>query len=180
MGHPTKSEGFCGDPERWLRWRVRFSPVRIGRLAVGVVLHRAPGKRENEPGWYRRRMWIEEMLRDLKGQGFGLDRHRWRRVERLRGWLWLLALGMVLLVLLGATLRGERWGHPTKSKDFVGTPTGVVAYPKRQSLFRLAQLVLAQGPPPWPVVAVQVLDEILSVFPLREKGAQLRQGGGKG
>ncbi|BAW01683.1 transposase [Thermus thermophilus] len=85
-------------------------------------------------GW---RMWIEEGFRDLKGQGFGLDRHRLRTGASLRGWLWLLALGMALLVLLGARLQGREW-----------LPR-LLAHPERQSLFRLGRIALAQGPLPW-------------------------------
>ncbi len=40
------------------------------------------------------------------------------------------------MVLLGAALRGREWWPK------------VVAHPERQSLFRLARLLLAQGPPP--------------------------------
>lgn len=95
------------------------------------------------------RMWIEEGFRDLKGGGFGLHRHRLRTEASLRGWLWLLALGMALLVLLGAVLRGREW------------LVGVLAYPERQSLFRLARIALAQGPPLWQAQVVAELGRML-------------------
>jgi len=101
---------------------------------------------------------MEEGFRDLKGGGFGLNRHRLRTGASLRGWLWLLVLGMVLLVLLGAVLRGRDW------------LVDVVAYPERQSLpaarrreriFRLARIALAQGPPPWREQVVAELGRLL-------------------
>ena len=94
-------------------------------------------------------MWIEEGFRDLKGGGFGLDRHRLRTGASLRGWLWLLVLGMVLLVLLGSMLRG---------KDRMAD---VVACPERQSLFRLARMALSQGPPSWQGQVVAELGRLL-------------------
>ncbi|BAW02583.1 transposase [Thermus thermophilus] len=94
-------------------------------------------------------MWIEEGFRDLKGQGFGLDRHRLRTGASLRGWLWLLALGMALLVLLGARLQGREW-----------LPR-LLAHPERQSLFRLGRIALAQGPPPWREAVVEELVRLL-------------------
>ena len=97
-------------------------------------------------GW---RMWIEEGFRDLKGQGFGLDRHRLRTGASLRGWLWLLALGMALLILLGARLQGREW-----------LPR-LLAHPERQSLFRLGRIALAQGPPPWREAVVEELIRLL-------------------
>ncbi|MGC8904092.1 MAG: IS4-like element ISTth2 family transposase, partial [Thermus sp.] len=120
---------------------------------VEVTLLVYPGGREpwylaysgplgGEPpyGW---RMWVGQRsylaggFRDLKGQGFGLDRHRLRTGASLKGWLWLLVLGMALLVLLGTRLRGREW-----------LPQ-LLAHPERQSLFRLGRIALAQGPPPW-------------------------------
>ncbi len=92
---------------------------------------------------------LREGFRDLKGQGFGLDRHRLRTGASLKGWLWLLALGMVLLVLLGARLRGREW-----------LPQ-LLAYPERQSLFRLGRIALAQGPPPWREAVVAELVRVL-------------------
>lgn len=94
-------------------------------------------------------MWIEEGFRDLKGQGFGLDRHRLRTGASLRGWLWLLALGMALLILLGARLQGREW-----------LPR-LLAHPERQSLFRLGRIALAQGPPPWREAVVEELIRLL-------------------
>ncbi len=138
---------------------------------VTVELFLAQGKREPwylafwtpldsdwAPGGYRLRMWIEEGFRDLKGQGFGLDRHRLRTAKSPRGWLWLLALGMVLLILFGTLLWGRAW-----------LPR-VVAHLERQSLFRLARIVLAQGSPPLRKVALRVLRSLLE---------QLAKGGGK-
>jgi len=61
----------------------------------------------------------------------------------------LLVLGMVLLVLLGAVLRGRDW------------LVDVVAYPERQSLFRLARIALAQGPPLWQAQVVAELGRLL-------------------
>lgn len=104
---------------------------------MGLLL--AQGKREP---WYL-------AFRDLKGRGFGLDRHGLRTEGSLRGWLWLLFLGMALLVLLGAALRGREWWPK------------VVAHPERQSLFRLARLLLAQGPPSLQGVAVRTLTGLL-------------------
>ena len=104
---------------------------------MGLFL--AQGKREP---WYL-------AFRDLKGRGFGLDRHGLRTEGSLRGWLWLLFLGMVLLVLLGAALRGGEWWPK------------VVAHPERQSLFRLARLLLTQGPPSLRSVAVRTLTGLL-------------------
>ncbi len=138
------------------RQRVRL----FGRGGGEVGLFLAQGKREPwylafwapgdwEPSGYRLRVWIEEAFRDLKGRGFGLDRHGLRTEGSLRGWLWLLFLGMVLLVLLGAALRGREWWPK------------VVAHPERQSLFRLARLLLAQGPPSLRSVAVRTLTGLL-------------------
>ncbi len=123
--------GAPAGPSLWAgrRWGSSW-PREAGALVSGLW---ALGT--GSPG-YRLRVWIEEAFRDLKGRGFGLDRHGLRTEGSLRGWLWLLFLGMVLLVLLGAALRGREWWPK------------VVAHPERQSLFRLARLLLAQGPPP--------------------------------
>ena len=132
----------------------------VGKLVeVEVTLLVYPGGREpwylaysgpfgGKPpyGW---RMWIEEGFRGLKGQGFGLDRHRLRTGASLRGWLWLLALGMALLILLGARLQGREW-----------LPR-LLAHPERQSLFRLGRIALAQGPPPWREAVVEELIRLL-------------------
>ncbi len=157
------------EPESPERRRVRlqgsFADLGHGGEGVEVTLLVYPGGREpwylaysgplgGEPpyGW---RMWIGqrsdlvEGFRDLKGQGFGLDRHRLRTGASLRGWLWLLALGMVLLVLLGARLRGREW-----------LPQ-LLAHPERQSLFRLGRIALAQGPPPWREAVVAELVGVL-------------------
>ena len=141
-------------------WRGRVDLSGHAGDTVEVELFLAQGKREPwylafwspldwEPGGYRLRMWIEEGFRDLKGAGFGLHRHRLRSGASLRGWLWLLGLGMVLLVLLGEVLRGRGW------------LVDVVAYPERQSLFRIARLALAQGPPHWQREAVAELGRLL-------------------
>ena len=105
---PTTTRG-GGNPGIW-----PSLGLRAGRLPMGGGC-----------GW--RFIWgrgpKEEGFRDLKGQGFGLDRHRLRTGASLSGWLWLLALGVVLLLLLGAGLRGKEW------------LTHLLTHPERQSLF---------------------------------------------
>ncbi|WP_423247975.1 transposase [Thermus hydrothermalis] len=107
----------------------RIRPFGHDGRGVEVGLFLAQGKREPgypafwapegwEPGGYRLRMGIEEAFRDLKGRGFGLDRHGLRTEGSLRGWLWLLFLGMVVLVLLGAALRGRGWWRILRGRAF--------------------------------------------------------------
>lgn len=88
-----------------------------------------------------------------------MDRHRLRTGASLRGWLWLLALGVVLLLLLGAGLRGKEWlthllTHPERQSLF-GAPS------PQMNCFRLARIALAQGPPPWREAVVVELARLL-------------------
>jgi len=108
-----------------------------------------PGDGFWDPLAYRWRMWIEEGFRDLKGGGLGLDRQRMRTGVSLGGWLWLAFMAMVVWVLLGAVLRGAGWWPQ------------VVAYPERQSLFRLGWIALAQGPPRLGEVVARALEGLL-------------------
>ncbi len=56
---------------------------------------------------------------------------------------------MVLLVLLGARLRGRGW-----------LPR-LLAHPEGRSLFRLGRIALARGPPPWRGAVVAELVGVL-------------------
>jgi hypothetical protein len=105
-----------------------------------------------DPQGYAWRMWVEEGFRDLKGAGFGLDRHLLRSLESLVGWLGLLCLAQVLLVLLGAELEGV-------------LPRGLrrlVAHPERQSVFTLGRLALAQPPPELKGLILKVFYQVLA------------------
>ncbi|WP_243095695.1 IS4/IS5 family transposase [Thermus thalpophilus] len=117
--------------------RARLVGSRGRGVEVGLWLFQ--GRREP---WYL-------AFRDLKGGGLGLDRHRMRTGVSLGGWLWLVFLAMVVWVLLGAVLGGAEWWPQ------------VVAYPERQSLFRLGWMALAQGPPRLRDEVARALRELL-------------------
>ena len=59
---------------------------------------------------YRRRTWQEELFRDLKGMGWGWDKSRVRRPERVERLLLVLALATLWALALGQRVvrRGQR------------------------------------------------------------------------
>ncbi|GAA6732005.1 hypothetical protein YIM73518_17690 [Thermus brockianus] len=89
---------------------------------------------EWEPRGYRLRTRIAEAFWSLRGGGLGWSGTR----------LWFRGMG-----LLGAALRGRGWLLRV-----------VVARPGWQSLFRLARLLLAEGPPSPRSVVVRVLGSL--------------------
>src|SRR4051794_9282989 len=95
--------------------------TRSGAHETNVLLHWKRGEKEpwllatNLPtrhqslSAYRRRMWIEEMFADFKGQGFDLESTRLRHFERLSRLTLAVAMLYVWLVVYGAEVikRGQ-------------------------------------------------------------------------
>ena len=96
--------------------------TRSGAHETNVLLHWKRGEKEpwllatNLPtrhqslSAYRRRMWIEEMFADFKGQGFDLESTRLRHFERLSRLTLAVVMLYVWLVVYGAEVikRGQR------------------------------------------------------------------------
>lgn len=88
-----------GDKEPWLL--VTDRPARRRRRAD-----------------YRRRTWEEELFRDLKGMGWGWDKSRVRRPERVARLVLVLAVATLWALALGQRVvrRGQRRGLEDRSR----------------------------------------------------------------
>ena len=66
---------------------------------------------------YKRRMWIEEMFGDMKGNGFNLEKTRLQEEEKLNRLTMVVCLLYVWLVSYGSKVIKMGWRHLVDCKS---------------------------------------------------------------